>query len=837
MILNNLLYIYKSKGTKNSVRALLNTYGYPPDVLEFQEFGGSTEESNPRIFVNNPPNDTGIDLSLDTTTGSFSFTTKKEKLHRYIFGSNSNRILNLDWWMDDANLNTIEFVYKHSNTTQTQTILESSGSGTETLWDLRLVPSTDGASSSFEFRLNNSLTGSLAIASNALSMSTDYSNITDGQLWNIMLQRITGSTSTNIVQEYRLHSSLQNRNTIETYNYVTMSVSGAAATDSNNIANQNFMGTGSRHPLSSSNLFVGEIHSGSLSQIRGWSTALSTSKFRQHTLNKFSTVGNTINSYKNELIYHFKLNENYNSSSISSSTQNINIIDSSPTTTFLDYSFEADGNLFNTSSVYGFDFIDTVKLTMQDNISKPNDNGIVINPKRNIVGNLSPIQSATKPLEFANSKPLFKTSTKLELYRSPQTFVDNFILDNLSGFNLETLYGKPSNYYSQSYDEFNTFRENFFDAYPIEVDTNKFIRAHENMFNQSIIEGLKSVVPARSTFGDRNSNFGVEIKPTILEKQKYENELYSIETNPNTTTGSLSVVSVESIVSSSKIETPKSGSISVIAHELVVSSSKIEFPYSASIGRGYSPGELSSDASSSISPSLTGSSIVLPQSCSISTLPSTAGSTVVLPNSGTIDYSAHSNKSFENIHDNWATSSEATHFLNYAANTGSYGNYNVGHIDTRNVFHMIGDTEIYSGSRAANDTSSFNYTDFSNSSRFFNRTMITNDFHANVTYDSLDFATGSGIVAGRMMGKTRYFTTDSNGEMVFPSNHIVRYANQFKNQAYQGTQNVNPGTLNVRYEDYSTASFYRVDVTGGENQIRVQSGPTGIDNNNKIIYG
>ncbi len=835
--LNNLIYIYKSKGTKNSVRALLNTYGYPPDVLEFQEFGGSTEESNPRIFVNNPPNDTGIDLSLDTTTGSFSFTTKKEKLHRYIFGSNSNRILNLDWWMDDANLNTIEFVYKHSNTTQTQTILESSGSGTETLWDLRLVPSTDGASSSFEFRLNNSLTGSLAIASNALSMSTDYSNITDGQLWNIMLQRITGSTSTNIVQEYRLHSSLQNRNTIETYNYVTMSVSGAAATDSNNIANQNFMGTGSRHPLSSSNLFVGEIHSGSLSQIRGWSTALSTSKFRQHTLNKFSTVGNTINSYKNELIYHFKLNENYNSSSISSSTQNINIIDSSPTTTFLDYSFEADGNLFNTSSVYGFDFIDTVKLTMQDNISKPNDNGIVINPKRNIVGNLSPIQSATKPLEFANSKPLFKTSTKLELYRSPQTFVDNFILDNLSGFNLETLYGKPSNYYSQSYDEFNTFRENFFDAYPIEVDTNKFIRAHESMFNQSIIEGLKSVVPARSTFGDRNSNFGVEIKPTILEKQKYENELYSIETNPNTATGSLSVVSVESIVSSSKIETPKSGSISVIAHELVVSSSKIEFPYSASIGRGYSPGELSSDASSSISPSLTGSSIVLPQSCSISKLPSTAGSTVVLPNSGTIDYSAHSNKSFENIHDNWATSSEATHFLNYAANTGSYGNYNVGHIDTRNVFHMIGDTEIYSGSRAANDTSSFNYTDFSNSSRFFNRTMITNDFHANVTYDSLDFATGSGIVAGRMMGKTKYFTTDSNGEMVFPSNHIVRYANQFKNQAYQGTQNVNPGTLNVRYEDYSTASFYRVDVTGGENQIRVQSGPTGIDNNNKIIYG
>ncbi len=67
--------------------------------------------------------------------------------------------------------------------------------------------------------------------------------------------------------------------------------------------------------ISSSNLFVGETFSGSLSEIRGWATSLSTSKFRQHTLNKFSTVGNTINSHKDELIYHFKLNENYSSSS------------------------------------------------------------------------------------------------------------------------------------------------------------------------------------------------------------------------------------------------------------------------------------------------------------------------------------------------------------------------------------------------------------------------------------------------------------------------------------------------------------------------------------------
>ena len=52
-----------------------------------------------------------------------------------------------------------------------------------------------------------------------------------------------------------------------------------------------------------------------------------------------------------------------------------------------------------------------------------------------------------------------------------------------------------------------------------------------------------------------------------------------------------------------------------------------------------------------------------------------------------------------------------------------------------------------------------------------------------------------------------------------------------------GTQNENPGVLNVQYEDYSTASFYRVKVTGGENQIYVKgSGNPTIDTDDNITY-
>ena len=831
--LNNLLYIYKSKGTKNSVRALLNTYGYPPDVLEFQEFGGATSEGdNDSILddsIPNPANDVDTDLAIES--GSISFTDDRQKLYRYIFNGKKDRILNLDWWMDDANLNTIELVYKHVKTTQTQTLLKSSGSGNETLWDLRLVPSADGVSSSFEFRLNNSQVADTSIGSRGFSMSLAYNKMTDGQLWNVMVQRMTSSISGTGIQEYRLHSAFQDRHIITPYSYATMSVSGGLVGGSSTeggkgfYANQNFQSSGSRHPLSSSNLFVGETLSGSLAEVKGWSTALSISKFRQHTLNKFSAVGNTINAHRTELVYHFKLNENYTTSSVSASGQNLTIVDSSPATTYSDYSITKDGGFFTSSIIYGFDYIDVVHLSTHNNgdTNTPNDNSVLISPNYTIVGNLHPEKPAIDSLVNVDTKkPPFNTSPMLELYRSPQTFVDNFILDNIAGFNLENLYGSPLNYYSQSYDEFDTFRENFFESHPITIDTNKFIRAHEDMFNHSIIEGLKTVVPARSTFSDENSKVGIEIRPTMLEKQKYENEKHSVEQNPNTFTAS---ISPSPDLSNSEFVQPKSGSININ----VTNVSTYEQPKSASI-----------------SVNVTNvATYERPKSASINTLPSLNDSTYEATKNGTIDYSAHSNKSFENIHDSWGTSSADTHFINYAAGTGSRGDYNVGHIDTRVVFHMIGDNEYYSSSNAS---------EFTNHNNFYNHLQINDGPAKNVFYTHF-IASGNVLHAaheagklrtynGLRMGKTRFMRVvgnvdniPRNVQLILPRNHVTKFSNPFKERMIDGTQNTNPGFLNVQHEDYSTSSFYRVNVTGGENSIYVKgsNNPTKGEND-KIIY-
>ena len=74
-------------------------------------------------------------------------------------------------------------------------------------------------------------------------------------------------------------------------------------------------------------------------------------------------------------------------------------------------------------------------------------------------------------------------------------------------FNFENYYGNPSYYYSSSYKELDDFKNEFFKCNPIQVDVNKYIKSQESIYNTSIIEGLKTTVPARSTLSDETNYF------------------------------------------------------------------------------------------------------------------------------------------------------------------------------------------------------------------------------------------------------------------------------------------------------------------------------------------
>ena len=1242
--LNNLISLYKSKGTKNSIRSLLNIYGYPPDVLTINEFGGSTQPQNDIPISPSTPliGTTNNDTNLEQSRDNVSYYSKPRKLVHYRFNNQTDRILNTDWWMNNADANAVEFVYKHKTTSNTQTILISSGSGatgatgtvtivsstgsqfdgdtvilsssdgtgktyifdddgdgatgtvdgssrirvqiqnlsgsgqianelsksiassnghngkinitdeqyfsssnapfytsdsqsfalsnvgilnltqdtfgdegnliitssvsssfltvsgfgsgtdSQNIWDLRLVPS---ASSNrfykFELRLNNSNNSSGSISTNSTSMATSFVTMSNGSLWNVMLQRLSSSISGSGTNQYQLAAASQIGHSIDTLSFVSMSVSGGLEQDSNYFANKSWVSIGSRNSDTASNLVIGSTMSGSLAEFRSWKSALSMSKFRLHTLNKFSTVGNDIDAHTDDLIYHFKLNENYNSSSISSSAQTtISILDSNPNgpnTNPTDYTFTKPSGIVTGSALYGFDIIQLNSISIQDSTQNlRNDNKIIIKPDISFNNNLNPFTPSVKRPHTRKSRVNRVNSTKLEINNSPQDFVNNFILEKIQRFNLEKKYGNPQNIYSSSHTDLEDFRKKFFNKYEISVDTNKFIKVHENIFNKSIIDGIEKLIPARSTLTGKNKLVGVTIKPTILEKSKIKYQKHSLEVNPNLATGSILItsntnhksgfsitetynqpksgsisinntitkealyqlpksgsLSIENVItkefsydrpksgsvlinntitkeislespksSSLSIENvitkefsydrPKSGSVSVVdnitknilytlpksgstsVNDIITKDVSYILPKSGSTSiNDYISKEISYELPKSGSFSIPDDyiskdvSYVLPKSASISIFSSyiSASSDIVLPVSGTNNYfSTNNTKKFVNLHNSWGTSNSNTHFVNlaekiiptktssslsidfiqsasfgstitltsfdgtteltkkyfvttassakngdFSANSSSvlvltgsgttigagsssqagnflaavtssnghdtsfavtqkpttsgqvtikhsfagpkgnsfsasYGNnfssstnknilshnfdvgsifitssYNRDHREKRQHFIMIGDIEIYSASKA-------NETDFSNFRHFHNRQNITDNFNEDITYES--FIHGNpGLQTGRAIGKTRYFYTASDGTITLPSNHVRKFSQPFVDRMYQGTQNTDPGFMNISdYTDLATSSFYRVKVTGGENQIIVKSGQPTKDNDDKIIY-
>jgi hypothetical protein len=67
-ILNNIIYIYKTKGTHESLNTLLNLYGYDTNSFNLTEYGGSDDEHNPSVVTNSTTND--LDNGLRNVTGN-----------------------------------------------------------------------------------------------------------------------------------------------------------------------------------------------------------------------------------------------------------------------------------------------------------------------------------------------------------------------------------------------------------------------------------------------------------------------------------------------------------------------------------------------------------------------------------------------------------------------------------------------------------------------------------------------------------------------------------------------------------------------------------------------
>lgn len=504
-ILNNLSYLYKTKGTRNSLNALMSCYGLPSNVLKIKE-GHTHLKAYDQSFLSNDTNVSA--LNIFNQTGSYSHAVKSVELSSIIINDDFDTDNFKFKWNPSSAItqSTIEAIFKMPKTSNTMSLFSSyANNDSSLLWQVNMVPSTtDTKKGKFQFRLSSQANGSSDLVANSSLAETDFLNVLDNSLVNVMVQKSSSGHDISQVHTYELVVG-NTTNIGGKFTFLTSSklvVDG----DSESTANKNFIsGSVDKH------LFIANNYTGSVSQIKSYSTPLSFTAFKQHVFNKGSIVGNNYSSSITDLQYYYPLQENY----ISGSSTDFKLEDAS--TNNKGGVVELDSNLFNSMSVvYDNTLVENISFPIfgdgsgQSNFS---DNLITIEDPPLLTSNLNP---NTSVLRYNNSigEPEFNHSRELYFSRSPQEVINDFLKDNLGNADFNDLFADPRDEFKNTYSDLDKFNDDL-KSYNIAVDMTRFIEATKKIFNNSFLESVKKLLPVKAKV-----NVGTTIKPTYTTRTK-----------------------------------------------------------------------------------------------------------------------------------------------------------------------------------------------------------------------------------------------------------------------------------------------------------------------------
>jgi len=170
-----------------------------------------------------------------------------------------------------------------------------------------------------------------------------------------------------------------------------------------------------------------------------------------------------------------------------------------------------------------------------------------------------------------------------------------------------------------------------------------------------------------------------------------------------------------------------------------------------------------------------------------------------------------------NIAKNAGTNSNQRFFK--SINQGVLGDYNTYKFESRFTFKTIGDTERFMNSQSHHD----------HFLSFANRHFIDKNHPQQYVYNSFFGSDGAGTVAGRMVGRTRFYKTDSSGNITYPSNHYINARtskDSIQHLTYKGTQNngSNPTEDPIKNDPQPTTAAYIITVKGSDtvNRLKVE---------------
>ena len=815
-IVNNLIYIYKKKGTMGSIRAILASFGVAPDVLNIMTIGGSNEEQNPATITQKISKDVE---GLKNRTGNTSFISKKENLALLNLSDSGSAVpqnyLRTDWYTNGASPDGIEFIMRPSPSLSDTTLIINSGSGANKFWDLKIIASSsDATAGKVQLRLNHTSGSSGSLSDSNITVTTDFiPNLQNHKLWNVYVTRTSSSLSP-VSQSYKIYVATQDDDKITTF----VAASSSVDAGSGSFANANYVGSGSVTYDSGSqvsgNLYIGTTLTGSMAEFRTWKYELSASKFKQHVLNYSSVVSN--NPEGSDLIQHYRFNERNTGSAVlkdaSNNVKKFNITFGSQPITRLKFD---DVPVIN------------YKLSVRTGGDRANLQKIIVdNPSFTLQQNLNPSTTAFNSMTVTDQRTV---NRDVKFVFSVVNAIDDYLVDRIADFNIGDKL-RPFDYYSGSYDELTALRNTLMTG--VTADINQNMRHTATTVREKMETTLQAVVPAHTKL-----IIGYEVKNDILTRPKIKHHKTQVLTGSDAgnLTGSL-VITESTAKLTASFDPIETGSLfiteSVVLTSLFdeVETGSIHITESLVMTASFDPVETGSIfitesvvMTGSFDPVETGSifvteSVVLQSFYSASKL----GSLDLIIESGSVSASnsrsiyiqgemiSHgtNNMPSGNINQVQTYGLQSIPALSRSLNkgtgshlvvydrtvSGSLGDFNVGHDNANVINYYIGDYEHVSGTVNIVTGSDglegwyggygFDYTDYRN---FFNQRILPDN---NYLYDN-KYSSSINLIKGRPIGTTLYFT-ESNGEIIYPSNHafIVGSSKDFHSKLfYEGTLN------------------------------------------------
>jgi len=508
-ILNNLIHILKTKGTKDSIESLIKGYGIPADFLNVREYATQVI-AEPTVY-NKRKDYYVLDYTNNSIAGDRLASYRgKPKAFNFLVGSNeggtietrikfpsltADTLTSTFLSMVDKALNyKIKLFYNDGQIVADYTKLQNvlgSVSGTLT------TKTPESTSASLKQALSSDFTNiTFRINSDNIKLDVLYSDIIKGKNTITSITSATSNTLT-AASEALLNFSPE----VSTIVLGAEINSFGARPRSNNITN---------------------LFNGQMQEVRLWRTYVHNDDLTAHannlesiTLQKTqaldrsnltSTLIGLSNPYE-VLKYHFKLRENITSGSTESGVNSANNFADVTQST----SSEALSILNTTASQDLYS-----KVTLSDNKTAVNDGGLLFN-----------ITRASVSGEYNTNS--FEDSRLLSIIADPIEIINQNILNTYDQLNIGALYGTATALYNSiEYKDSGAYIQNWYNSWPDSNVGNSLLFkgikdyqiALENLQDilYSVLLTAEQLIPARSHLAEK----GLLIKSHLLNRSKQE---------------------------------------------------------------------------------------------------------------------------------------------------------------------------------------------------------------------------------------------------------------------------------------------------------------------------